>query len=139
MGLLKRLRQWMRKQPASAKPLATSPPPNGSGGQSNGMPVPPGAASYSALVTPHVPPLQGKRDIAHPFKYSRDEMLQFYKDIGGPSELPIEVERWEGVVREEASEPVCLTDLTDTERKVSAKFLTHLVFLLGTYNAPIIF
>ncbi|KAL5495164.1 SMY2 [Sanghuangporus weigelae] len=102
--------EWMRKQPAPAKPLATSPPPSG-------------ATSYSALVTPHAPPVQGKRDIAHPFKYSRDEMLQVFKDLGGCSELPIEVERWDGVVRESSGEPVSLSDFTEVERKLYATSL----------------
>ncbi|KAL5534141.1 hypothetical protein ACEPAG_602 [Sanghuangporus baumii] len=119
--------EWMRKQPAPAKPLATSPPPStsaASGGTSNGtMPAPPGATSYSALVTPHAPPVQGKRDIAHPFKYSRDEILQVFKDLGGCSELPIEVERWDGVVRESPGEPVSLSDFTEVERKLYATSL----------------
>ena len=119
----------MRKQPAHAKPLTTSPPPSGaSGGNTNGAAsVTPGATSYSALVTPHVPPVQGKRDIAHPFKYSRDEMLQIYRDLAGCSELPIEVERWEGVVREISGEPVSLSEFTEMERKVGVKFLICLV------------
>ncbi|EJD03863.1 uncharacterized protein FOMMEDRAFT_154980 [Fomitiporia mediterranea MF3/22] len=80
-------------------------------------------ASYSALVTPQAPPVQGKRDIAHPFKYSREEMLQVYKDAGGFSELPIEVERWEGIVREPAGDPVCLSDFSETEKKLYASSL----------------
>ncbi|KAL5535617.1 SMY2 [Sanghuangporus sanghuang] len=102
--------EWMRKQPVPTKPLATSPPPSG-------------VASYSALVTPHAPPVQDKRDIAHPFKYSRDEMLQVFKNLGGCSELPIEVEHWDDVVRESPGEPVSLSDFTEVEKKLYATSL----------------
>ncbi|KAL5518843.1 SMY2 [Sanghuangporus vaninii] len=102
--------EWMRKQPAPTKPLATSPPPSG-------------VASYSALVTPHAPPVQDKRDIVHPFKYSRDEMLQVFKNLGGCFELPIEVEHWDGVVRESPGEPVSLSDFTEVEKKLYATSL----------------
>ncbi|KAH8120423.1 hypothetical protein DFH11DRAFT_1757206 [Phellopilus nigrolimitatus] len=116
--------EWMRtKQPTSARPHAASSPPPPSGGfntPSNGSHAPPGASSYSALVTPPAPPVQLKRDVAHPFRYSRDEMLQIWSNGGGRGPLPIEVERWEGVVREAAGEPVCLCELSEAEKKLYA-------------------
>ena len=123
--------EWMRaKQPASLRPQAApSPPlpqtPSGLPGNSPAS----GAASYSALLTPPAPLVQAKRDVTHPFRYSREEMLQVYRDngLGGP--LPIEVERWEGVVREEAMDPACARDLTEIERKVGA-LASHLLLQL---------
>lgn len=41
-----------------------------------------------------------------------------WKDGGGRGPLPIEVEMWEGVVRERAGEPACLRELTEAEKKV---------------------
>lgn len=117
--------EWMRaKQPhAAARPHAIPSPPPASTAQianSGGSPAPQGASSYSALLTPSVPPAQAERDLAHPFKYSRDEILQVWKDGGGRGPLPIEVEMWEGVVREMAGEPACLHELTEAEKKVKA-------------------
>lgn len=115
----------MRKAKPSARPQAASSPPPTSGGlgsNQNNSPAPPGASSYSSLVTPPVSSGQTKRDIVHPFKYSRDEMLQVWKDGGGSSTLPIEVERWEGIVREVAGDPVCLREFSETEKKVRLEF-----------------
>lgn len=115
--------EWMRKAKPSARPQAAASPPPPSGGigshQSNAH-APPGASSYSSLVTPPASSGQTKRDIAHPFKYSRDEMLQVWKDGGGSSTLPIEVERWEGIVREVAGDPICLREFSETEKKLYA-------------------
>lgn len=93
-----------------------SPPPLSATATS---PAPPGASSYSALVTPAPPEAQETRDIANPFKYSKDELLRIWKDGGGRGGLGLEVERWEGVVREVGDEPVGLKEMTDAERKVS--------------------
>ena len=115
----------MRKAKPSARPQAASSPPPTSGGlgsNQNNSSAPPGASSYSSLVTPPVSSGQTKRDIVHPFKYSRDEMLQVWKDGGGSSTLPIEVERWEGIVREVAGDPVCLREFSETEKKVRLEF-----------------
>ncbi|KAI5124605.1 hypothetical protein M0805_004215 [Coniferiporia weirii] len=114
--------EWMRaKQPASVRTSTPSSPPHVSA--SLGMPAPPGASSYSALVTPTAAAAQTKRDIAYPFKYTRDEMLQVWKDGGGGGMLPIEVERWEGVVRVTAGEPACLRELSEIEKKLYASSL----------------
>ena len=117
--------EWMRaKQPhATVRPHAPSPPPTVQNIISGGSPAPQGASSYSALLTAPVPPTQVERYTAHPFKYSRDEILQVWKEGGGRGPLPIEVELWEGVVREKAGEPACLRDLTEAEKKVKGEIL----------------
>ncbi|OJT13217.1 GYF domain-containing protein mpd2 [Trametes pubescens] len=101
--------EWMRTKgtarPAPSPPLTTSP-------------APPGNASYSALVTPAThPPPEGK-DVAHPFRYSKEEMLRIYKEGGGRGGLGLEVERWEGIVREIGYDPVGLKEMSDAEKKL---------------------
>lgn len=61
-----------------------------------------------------------KRDETHPFRYSKEEMLRIYKEGGGKGGLGLEVERWEGVVRENGSDPVGLREIGDGEKKVCA-------------------
>ncbi len=51
--------------------------------------------------------------------------MKIYKDGGGRGGLGLEVERWEGVVREVGSEPVALKEWTDGERKVRLAPYTH--------------
>lgn len=48
-------------------------------------------------------------------------MLRIWKDGGGRSALPIEVERWEGIVKEDASEPVTLREFSDVEKQVCSR------------------
>lgn len=45
-------------------------------------------------------------------------MLRIYKEGGGKGGLGLEVERWEGVVREVGSEPVGLREMSESEKKV---------------------
>ncbi|KAK7064621.1 GYF domain-containing protein [Favolaschia claudopus] len=103
--------EWMRAKPA--KPLGPSPPPPTAAPAA-------GASSYSALVSPAPPPPTDKRDETHPFRYSRDEMLKIYRDGGGKGGLGLEVERYEGIVREAANDPVGLRDMSDSEKKLFA-------------------
>ena len=101
--------EWMRtkgsSRPAPSPPLTTSP-------------APPGNSTYSALVTPASHPPQEGRDDAHPFRYSKEEMLRIYKEGGGRGGLGLEVERWEGIVREVGYDPIGLKDMSDAEKKV---------------------
>lgn len=53
----------------------------------------------------------------NPFKYSRDEMLRIFQEGGGKGGLGLEVERWEGVVREMGSDPVALKEMTEADKK----------------------
>ncbi|KAJ6519369.1 hypothetical protein C8R45DRAFT_951225 [Mycena sanguinolenta] len=102
--------EWMRKP---AKPHGPSPPPAAA-------PPAAGASSYSALVSPAPPPPAEKRDETHPFRYSRDEMLKIYRDGGGKGGLGLEVERYEGIVRETASDPVGMREMSESEKKLFA-------------------
>lgn len=45
-------------------------------------------------------------------------MLRIYKEGGGKGVLGLEVERWEGVVREVGSDPVGLREMGEGEKKV---------------------
>ena len=127
--------------PKRKRSPSSSPPPQGNNNLSNtngnGAPALPGGSSYSSLVTPPpAPASQGKRDIAHPFRYSRDEMLQVWKDGGSSaSTLPIEVERWEGVVKESAGEPACLREFSEEEKKVGLRSFSGLSSLLRVFCA----
>ncbi len=59
--------------------------------------------------------------------------MKFYKDGGGRGGLGLEVERWEGVVREVGSEPVALKEWTEGERKVPLT-PTHVVVTLNSWS-----
>lgn len=103
--------EWMRPKHASRPQNPPSPPPN---------PSPPsGVSSYSALLTPSPNNIQEPSDSANPFLYSKEDLLKIYKD-GGRRGLGLDVERWEGVVREVGSEPVALKEWTEGERKLFA-------------------
>ena len=104
--------EWMRK-PRTAHPnLPPSPPP------AIHTTLPASVSTYSALVSP-APPQPEERDESRPFRYSKEELLRIYKEGGGRGGLGLEVERWEGVVREVTSEPIGLRDLSEAEKKVS--------------------
>jgi PERQ amino acid-rich with GYF domain-containing protein len=45
-------------------------------------------------------------------------MLRIYKEGGGRCGLGIEVERWEGVVREVGTDPIGLREMDESEKKV---------------------
>ncbi|KAJ7596763.1 hypothetical protein C8J56DRAFT_1021249 [Mycena floridula] len=107
--------EWMRnkQQSSSRMPHPPSPPPT------TGPAPPSGASTYSALVSPVGPQLE-QRDEAHPFRYSKEEMLRIYKENTGKGGLGLEVERWEGVVREVGSEPVGLREMGEDEKKLFA-------------------
>ena len=124
--------EWMRtkphpssrSQPPPSPPLATAPIS--------------GASTYSALVSPTPPTQPEKRDEAHPFRYSKEEMLRIYKEGGGRGGLGIEVERWEGVVRESGTEPIGLREMDDSEKKVRTA-IREKVFIARSYIVPISF
>lgn len=76
--------------------------------------------TYSSLLTPSSPAPDASRpdDEAHPFRYSKDQMLKIYKDGGGRGALNLEVERWPGVVREVGGEPIGMKEWSVEEKKV---------------------
>ena len=102
--------EWMRPKHPLRPQNPPSPPPN--------THAPSGASSYSALLAPSLNNMQESSDSANPFLYSKEDLLKIYKDGGGRGGLGLEVERWEGVVREVGSEPVSLKEWTEGERKV---------------------
>ncbi|KAG6812057.1 hypothetical protein H0H92_004588 [Tricholoma furcatifolium] len=100
--------EWMRAKQTPTRPQAPSPPPNPSSG----------ASTYSALLSPAPPQQPEKRDETHPFRYSREELLRIYREGGGKGSLGLEVERWEGVVREVGTDPIGLREMGDVEKKL---------------------
>jgi hypothetical protein len=117
--------EWMRPKHPLRPQNPPSPPPNPH--------APSGASSYSALLTPSLQSTQESSDSANPFLYSKEDLLKIYKDGGGRGGLGLEVERWEGVVREVGSEPVALKEWTEGERKVPLT-PTHLVVTLNSWS-----
>lgn len=101
--------EWMRTKHQT--PTRTQPPPSPPPGPTSGP------STYSALVSPASSQPTDKRDEAHPFRYSKEELLRIYKE-GGKGGLGLEVERWEGVVREVGTDPVGLREMGDAEKKV---------------------
>ncbi len=45
--------------------------------------------------------------------------MQIFRDGAGQAGLGLEVERWEGVVREVSTEPTALREMSEAEKKVS--------------------
>ncbi|KAF8525236.1 hypothetical protein BU17DRAFT_41801 [Hysterangium stoloniferum] len=78
----------------------------------------PGASSYSSLLTAAPSVAHEKQDVVNPFKYSKEEMLHVWKEGGGRGTLGLEVELWEGVVKESGGEPVGLKEMSDAEKKL---------------------
>ncbi|KZV95601.1 hypothetical protein EXIGLDRAFT_834204 [Exidia glandulosa HHB12029] len=104
--------EWMRAKPAARpSPLLEGSPGTGTGSLGTGSPA--HSYSYSLLATP-----ASNRPGDVSFKYSREEMLQIYKDAVSRPELSAEVERWDGVVNEDAHEPVGLHDMDEVEKKL---------------------
>lgn len=105
--------EWMRtkSQPLSSQLQPSPPSPNTLQPQASTL------ATYSALVSV-TPVVSEKLDESHPFRYSKEELLAIYREGGGKGGLGLEVDRWEGVVREVALEPVTLREMTDAEKKV---------------------
>lgn len=102
--------EWMRAKPAARpSPLLEASPGNGS----LGMGSPAHSYSSSLLSTPATRSGDGT------LKYSKEEMLQIWKEASGRPELSLDVERWEGVVNEDAHEPLGLHDMDESEKKVS--------------------
>ncbi|KAF8634404.1 hypothetical protein AX15_000856 [Amanita polypyramis BW_CC] len=94
--------EWMRakQHPAARVQIPSSPP-----------------STYSSLVSMPSVPFE-KRDDSNPFRYSKEEMLGIYKEGPIKGGLGLEVERWEGVVREVAAEPLGLREMSEAEKKL---------------------
>ena len=90
--------------------------------------------TYSSLLTGRASPSGASGDIssrpddeAHPFRYSKEQMLQVWKDGGGRGALNLEVERWPGVVREAGGEPISLKEWSGEEKKVCVTVIIALI------------
>ncbi|KAF9072776.1 hypothetical protein BDP27DRAFT_388353 [Rhodocollybia butyracea] len=108
--------EWMRTkpQPATKPQPPPSPPPTGASVT---------ASTYSSLLTPVTAMSAENKDETHPFRYSKEEMLRIYREGGGKGGLGLEVERWEGVVRESGLDPVGLKEMGEAEKKLFATSL----------------
>uniref|UniRef100_A0A8H7YAI1 GYF domain-containing protein n=1 Tax=Psilocybe cubensis TaxID=181762 RepID=A0A8H7YAI1_PSICU len=106
--------EWMRTkhQPLSRSQPPPSPPPS-TAIQNSG-------STYSALVSAMPSASSESGDVVHPFRYSKEELLKIYQEGGGRGGLGLEVERWEGVVREGGTEPATLREMTEAEKKLFA-------------------
>ncbi|KZT67669.1 hypothetical protein DAEQUDRAFT_385710 [Daedalea quercina L-15889] len=102
--------EWMRTK-GSTRPAPEPPLPAA---------APAGTSTYSALVTPTTNPPPDRRDVSNPFRYAKEEMLRIYKEGGGRGGLGLEVERWDGIVREVGAEPVGLKEMSESEKKLFA-------------------
>ncbi|TCD66778.1 hypothetical protein EIP91_000969 [Steccherinum ochraceum] len=105
--------EWMRTKQAPARTAPSPPLATPSATTST-------ASSYSALVAPSSQPAPEKHDLSRPFRFSKEDLLRIYKEGGGRGGLGLEVERWEGIVREVGSDPVGLKDMTEGEKKIFA-------------------
>lgn len=97
--------EWMRAKPAHVpRPAALDPSLGGQGSP---------ALSYSSSL--HSLP-GSKADAA--LKYSKEELLQVWKDAAIHPELSGEVERWDGVVSDDPHNPLGLIEMDEAEKKV---------------------
>ncbi|KAI0793291.1 hypothetical protein C8Q75DRAFT_889367 [Abortiporus biennis] len=113
--------EWMRTKQAPTRPNPSPPlaTPTTTATTTTAS-APAGASSYSALVAPAPPPEQVAPDLARPFRYSKEEMLRIFKEGGGRGGLGLEVERWEGIVREVGYDPIGLKEMGEGEKKIFA-------------------
>ncbi|KAF9569837.1 hypothetical protein CPC08DRAFT_677685 [Agrocybe pediades] len=104
--------EWMRTK---HQPLSRQQPPSPPLSANNA------SATYSALVSAtQSMSFDTGTDESHPFRYSKEELLKIYQEGGGKGGLGLEVERWEGVVREGGTDPVTLREMTEAEKKLFA-------------------
>ena len=105
--------EWMRTkhQPLSRSSLPPPSPPPASTVSGSAV------STYSALVSATPPAPSEASDDVHPFRYSKEELVRIYHE-GGKGGLGLEVERWEGVIREAGAEPVALREMSEAEKKV---------------------
>ena len=104
--------EWMRAKPQPSPKI--HPPPSPPANTAS-------ASTYSALVSPAGPAQADQRDVSHPFRYSKEDLIRIYKEGGGKGGLGLEVERWEGIVRELGADPISLKEMGEAERKVSRR------------------
>ena len=112
--------EWMRKQaipaPRSSQPDLHPGSTTAILGLNPTVPTPL-TSSYSASVTSGTVHPE-KREGSHPLRYSKEEMIRIYRE-GVKTTLGLEVERWEGIIREIGADPVGTREMTDVEKRVS--------------------
>lgn len=108
--------EWMRKQPTPAPRSSLTESTTTVLGLDPTSTVPP-TLTYSASVASSAVHFE-KWDGGHPLRYSKEEMIRIYRE-GVKMPLGPEVERWEGIVREIAADPIGTKEMTDVEKKVS--------------------
>ena len=99
-------------------------------------------ASTPAAQSPGGDPHGGNGATANhdkPFKYTREEMLNIWKNNAGKfksSEIPLEFEKHEAFTSEEALDPSLLTEMTSAEREVSIArcFQALKIGICGTFQ-----
>lgn len=101
--------EWMRTKSSQSLTQLNSP---------SSPAAPPSSASYSALLSSAPAPQTEQHDETNPFRYTKEEMLRIYRDNTSKTGLGLEVERWEGVVRETVAEPISLRAMSEAEEKV---------------------
>lgn len=118
--------EWMRKQPAARTPAESGPTTNTAANLN--------ASGYSLLQTSGGN--QENREEDRPFRYSKEELLQIYRDGGGSNALGADVERWDGVVRDVSMPPTAERDMTEGESKVRNHFASGTWVLKCTLAFP---
>jgi hypothetical protein len=108
--------EWMRKQPTPVPRSSQTESTATISGLNPTAPTPP-ASSYSASVV-YGAVHSEKWSGGHPLRYSKEDMIRIYRE-GVKTALGPEVERWEGIVREIAVDPVGTKEMTDVEKRVS--------------------
>ncbi|KAG1716323.1 hypothetical protein ID866_807 [Astraeus odoratus] len=106
--------EWMRAKPQT--PARQQPPPSPPPLHTTPTAQQSTTSTYSSLVT-QAAQEQERHDESRPFRYTKEEMLRIYKEGGGKGGLGLEVERWEGIVREMGSEPASLREMDEAEKK----------------------
>ena len=108
--------EWMRKQSTQVPRSSLTESTTVVLGLDPTAPAPP-TSSYSASVVFGAVTSE-KWDGGHPLRYSKEEMIRIYQE-GIKTALGPEVERWEGIVREIAADPVGTKEMSDVEKRVS--------------------
>lgn len=106
--------EWMRSKQASTPSSIIRPSHSILSPVATQMP---GSSLYSSFVTSNASE-HDKDSSGPPFKYSKEEMLQVWTDGGGRGALGVEVELWDGVVKELAGDPIGLKEFSELEKKV---------------------
>src|SRR5258708_32928822 len=108
--------EWMRKQSTQAPRSSLTESTTAVFGLDPTAPTPP-PSSYSASVV--FGAINSENwDGGHPLRYSKEEMIRIYQE-GVKTALGPDVERWEGIVREIAADPVGTKEMSDVEKRVS--------------------